>query len=162
MNHLKNLSFGLLMLFLFTMSLYAQNMGSGSISGIVMSETDNLPIANAKVFVFKTQNMMTAKQFKAETDLNGVYKVDNLPQGKYIVYAQVDSFVAEFYKNTNNPALAIPIEITNGASATDIDFYLELGAIISGMVSDSMGVGIPKAFVTATPHSSFPQPAWLD
>lgn len=162
MKHLKSLSFGFLILFLFSMNSYAQNMGSGSISGMVMSETDSLPIANAKVFAFKAQNLITAKQFKAETDSNGVYKVDNLPQGKYIVYAQVDSFVSEFYKNTNNPALAIPINISDGAAVADIDFYLKLGGSISGMVTDSMGVGIPKVHVSATPHSSFPQPAWMD
>lgn len=162
MKFLKSLCFSLVILLLFSMNSYTQNMGSGSISGTVMNEFDRLPIAHAKVFAFNAQNLITAKQYQAETDSNGGYKVDNLPQGKYIVYARVDSFVAEFYKNTNNPASAIPITVGNGAAVGDIDFYLELGGTISGMVTDSTGVGIPNAYVAATPYNSLPRPTWMD
>ena len=162
MKLLKSLSFGLLILFLFSMNSYTQNMGSGSISGTVMSEGDSLPVVNAKVFAFKLQNMMMPKKYHADTDSNGIYKIANVPQGQYRVYVQADSFVAEFYKDTNNPALAIPVDVGNDAAVADIDFYLKLGGTMSGMVTDSTGVGIPKVHVAATPYSSFPQPAWMD
>jgi len=159
----KNLSLGLLMvLFLINVNSFAQNMGSGSISGIVMSEVENLPIAKAKIFAFKIENLIMLKKYHAETDSNGAYKVDNLPQGQYRLYVQADSFVAEFYKNTNNPVFAIPITVGNGAAVTGIDFYLKLGGTISGLVTDSTGVGIPNVFVAATPFHLYPQPAWVD
>ncbi len=163
MNLLKKFSLGSFMiLFLFSMNAYTQNMGSGSISGMVMSEADSLPIAKAKVFAFKFQNMMMPKKYHAETGVNGAYKIDNLPDGQYLVQVQVDSFVSEFYKNAYNPALAIPIDVGNGAAVAYIDFYLKLGGTISGFVTELTGAGIPNVCISATPYNMFSHPAWMD
>ncbi len=163
MKLLKAMTFGLLVLLLLAMVAPAQDMGNGSISGMVLSQDNKVPLARAKVFAFKFQSMTMPKKFYAETDAKGVYKIDNLSQGEYWVYAQRDSFVAEFYKDTNNPFFAIPVKVDKGAAVKGIDFYLETGGIITGRVTDRNGAGIPKVQVSATPYQSFmPQPNWVD
>ncbi len=163
MKLLRSISLGFLMvLFMFSIHSFAQSSGSGSISGTVMSQADSLPIPSAKILAYKTHDIMMLKKYQAETDANGNYSVENLPQGQYRVYVRADSFVAEFYEDTRNPLLATPITVGNGAAVTGIDFYLKLGGIISGVVVDSSGVGIPDVFVVATPYDIFSQPPWLD
>ncbi len=163
MKLLKGVTLAMFMLLLLVMVAQAQDMGNGSISGLVLSQADKTPLARAKVFAFKTQNLVMPKKFYAETDEKGQYKIDNLSQGEYWVYAQRDSFVGEFYKDANNPLLAIPIKVDKGAAVKGIDFYLEIGGIISGRVTDRNGAGIPKVQVSATPFLSFlPQPNFID
>jgi len=161
MKFLKISFLGLLMI-LFSVNLYSQNVGTGSISGMVVSETDNLPIVKAKVYAFKTQGMIMVNMYHAETDADGKYKVDNLQQGQYRLYVQANSFVSEFYEDVHNPLYANTVTVGSGADVTDIDFYLEVGGIISGVVVDSTGTGIPNVFVAATPYDLFPLPVWAD
>ena len=158
MKFLKVSLFGLLIV-LFSFSLYAQNMGSGSIAGMVLSEADSLPVASAKVFAFKINNLIMLNKYQGETDTDGNYKIDNLPQGQYRVYVQADNFVAEFYEDARDPLYADPVKVDDGAEVMDIDFYLKVGGTISGVVVDSTGVGIPNALVVASPHGTIPRPA---
>ncbi|MDZ7332643.1 MAG: carboxypeptidase regulatory-like domain-containing protein [candidate division KSB1 bacterium] len=163
MKLLKGMLLGMLLVLFMVAVNPAQDMGNGSISGMVLSQADSTPLARAKVFAFRFQNLGMPKKFYAETDEKGFYKIDNLSQGDYWIYAQRDSFVAEFYKDTNNPFFAIPIKVDKGAAIKGIDFYLENGGIITGRVTDRNGAGIPKVQISATPFQSImPQPIWVD
>ncbi|HEX9973443.1 MAG TPA: carboxypeptidase-like regulatory domain-containing protein [bacterium] len=166
MNFLKVTLIGLTMILLmFSMSLFAQNMGSGTISGIVKSDVDKLPIFNATVFALSVDNPFMPKKYHAKTDSNGIYDLKSLANGKYRVYASADSFVSEFYDNTRNPSEAKIITITNGTTIKDVNFFLKLGGIISGTVVDSTGKGIPNVIVAAMlfDYGIFPpQSAWMD
>ena len=151
-----------LLMILFSISLYAQNTGNNSIAGKVVSEVDNSPIANAKVFALRVQSMIMLNKYSAVSDAEGNYAIDKLPAGQYRVYVQADGYVAEFYEDTQNPLLAVVIPLASNEEVTGIDFALEVGGTISGVVLDSTGAGIHKALVTATSYDMFSQPPWAD
>ena len=154
-----------MMVVLLGVNSFAQNMGSGTIAGIVKSDVDKLPIFNATVFALSVDNPFMPKKYHAKTDSNGIYDLKSLANGKYRVYASADSFVSEFYDNTRNPLEAKILTITNGTTIKDANFFLKLGGIISGAVVDSTGKGIPNAIVAAAPFDNGffpPQPAWMD
>ncbi len=148
--------------------LFAQNMGSGTIAGTVLSEIGNRPIAEATVLAINAEMgsfMPMPKKYQAKTDAAGAYQLKSLPNGKYYVYAYADSFVSEFYDNTRTITAAKALTISNGTNLSNINFVLKQGGIITGAVVDSTGKGIPNAIVAAAPFDDPifpPHPAWMD
>ncbi|MCI0495669.1 carboxypeptidase regulatory-like domain-containing protein [candidate division KSB1 bacterium] len=163
MKFLKVTFIGLAMiLVMFSMSLFAQNMSSGSITGVVKSEADSIPVVKAHVFAFKSENIMLPKRYHALTNVDGSFTLKSLPVGQYRVFVQADSFVAEFYQDTQNPFLAKSITLGSDATVKLDDVYLKVGGVISGRVVDADKIGVPNVFVAAAPFDAFPQPVWLD
>jgi len=163
MKFLKVTVIGLTMiLLLFSMSSFAQNMSSGSITGFVKSEVDSLPIFEAHVFAFKTENIMLPKKYHVQTNIDGSFTLKSLPEGQYRVFVRADSFVAEFYQDTKNPFLAKSVTVGSNATVKLDDIYLKLGGVISGRVVDADDIGIANVFVAAAPFNSMPQPGWID
>ncbi|MDZ7342519.1 MAG: carboxypeptidase regulatory-like domain-containing protein [candidate division KSB1 bacterium] len=149
-------------------NLFAQNMGSGTIAGTVLGEVGNRPVAGATVLAINADlgsGTLMPKKFQTKTDAAGAYQLKSLPNGKYYVYAYADSFVSEFYDNTRNINAAKVLTISNGTNLNNINFVLKQGGIITGVVVDSTGKGIPNAIVAATPFDTPlfpPHPAWMD
>jgi len=88
------------------------------------------------------------------TDDNGAYAIKGLVTGTYIVVAQKDGFVLQFFAMASDVAQATKVGVTEGLTTAGIDF--ELGALpgISGTVTDqSTGLPLPKAEVWVSSSS---------
>ena len=124
----------------------------GSISGTVTVGMTGAPIPDmgVMIFVFDSNHQI----FHTETDKQGQYKAEDLMPGKYRV--SVDTYniglISEVYddKSWIEWAEADPVEVGDGQDVTDVDFALERGGAISGMVVDAhAGFGVQDIEVRA-------------
>lgn len=113
----------------------------GSINGSVFDTKGN-PVPGAEVFVHNFQSLQFEKG--TLTDQNGVYTIFDLAAGDYIV--GVDAFgtnlINEFYNNATTMESATPVTVVDQATTFNIDFVLDSGGSISGLVLDSNGTPV--------------------
>jgi hypothetical protein len=85
----------------------------------------------------------------ATTDSTGSYRIDGLASGDFLVHAEAEGHIAEFYPDTQDPEAAVRIAVTIGNTASGIDLALGRGGCIHGRVTDERtGTPIAGAFVT--------------
>ena len=110
----------------------------GTLSGRVTDAATNEPISNGSVVLFKASGQSAGG---TPIDGNGFYQVSFLPTGLYYVKTLTPFFfVDELYDNIEcDPSCDVtrgtPVVITAGATTT-IDFALNLGGTITGVVTD--------------------------
>ena len=118
----------------------------GTISGTVLDTAGN-PISNLSINV----NEYVTNQWTAgtNTDANGSYSL-RVPTGTYRVRACASCdalpYVDEFYSN--------PVEVTEPNNTPNINFILETGGTITGMVQDTEGNPITNLQVFATDYTT--------
>lgn len=111
---------------------------AGTITGTVTSDSNGQPIANIQVNAF---NYETGDWCGNDnTDSNGVYEITNLAAGTYRVAASGGEYASECYNNQLSWDQATPVSVSAGQQTTGINFSLELGASISGVVKNPSGV----------------------
>ncbi|MDH7516222.1 MAG: carboxypeptidase regulatory-like domain-containing protein [Bacteroidota bacterium] len=93
----------------------------GSITGLVTDAVTNAPIANALVALRVNAGV---NEQGIRTNAQGVYSIDGLASGEYIVFATAPNYLTEYYDDVNDPALATKVRVTAPAATTGIDFAL--------------------------------------
>lgn len=75
------------------------------------------------------------------TDEYGEYEIIGLPAGDYIisVYPYDQNYVREYYENASSYSDATPVIVSIAGESIDIDFELDPGGSISGIVYESDG-----------------------
>ena len=118
----------------------------GYISGIVTDESGN-PIESARVNVYDyhTDNYIK-RRF---TGPDGTFRIPGLNSGDYKVRANADGYLTEFFDDVLNMEDAALVPVTAPDETENINFALELGGSISGVVTDDSGNPIPDAWVWA-------------
>jgi Leucine-rich repeat (LRR) protein len=112
---------------------------SGSISGIVITDSGETPIEGLWVYAV---NYTTGDWGgSAYTEADGTYVITGLPIGSYWVSALPDEdYLREFYNDTYKLDSATEVPVTSGEITTNIDFSLATGGKITGIVTaDSDG-----------------------
>ncbi|MDI6840759.1 MAG: carboxypeptidase regulatory-like domain-containing protein [bacterium] len=119
----------------------------GSISGLVMTEENNIPIPDVFVIAYGSHGVG-----KGRTDSIGSYKIEPLFPGSYYVKACACGYLPEWYNEASNPIDATLVEVAEGQDVSGINFTLSSFSIgeITGTVVDTAGQGIPFARVLAT------------
>jgi len=123
-----------------------------TITGTVTDETTGDPIAGAVVEAFKEHAnidaSVTAAGFRALTDADGQYLIENVPAGRYIIVSHAEGFLPEFYQEASNKRDATIVEIMGNSGVSDIDFTLVQGGRIAGLVATAAdSLPIPGALV---------------
>src|SRR5215510_14224298 len=110
------------------------------------------PAANAKVAITEVKDrnvtgiqdvsvalggLNGGEDYSALTDADGRYRVTSLPEGKYVVRAQLGSCVRE--KPSPNESLAESVSLDEGESRENVDFALVRGGVLTGRVTDANG-----------------------
>jgi Ca2+-binding RTX toxin-like protein len=117
----------------------------GTISGTV-TDSEGTPIGNA---------WLLACPFSGETCLSatsapdGTYTIAALATDSYLVQAQAEGYVAEYYDDHLLQDDADPVPVTEGANTPNINFSLRTGGTISGTVTDPAGNPIANASIGA-------------
>ncbi len=104
----------------------------GAISGQVTDDTGS-PLANANVRAFDPDTHMRKG---SRTDEQGNYTISGLKSGSYLVVANAQGYLLQFYDGATSRDTATPVAVEEGNTVTGIDFSLPSGGTISGVVTD--------------------------
>jgi len=131
----------------------------GSISGHVYQQGTTTPISQVTVTVIDYNTLTGAwiTRGTATTDAQGYYKAAGLPAGQYGVRAgdQAGTYAYEWYNNTPFKDNSTPVTVTVPDETTNIDFTLEPGGAISGMViADAGGIAIANCPVNVSDYAT--------
>ncbi|NUO80804.1 carboxypeptidase regulatory-like domain-containing protein [candidate division KSB1 bacterium] len=113
-----------------------------TISGTVLDQNTKAPLVGAVVIAFPERSNNNAlndpsslrSPFLGRTDSLGHYKIMNVRSGKYFVTAEARGYLHEFWQEAPDLASAKPVEVPESGAVTGIDFTLEKGGAISGVV----------------------------
>ncbi len=150
-------------------NLKARSLATGSISGVIRSAKDSTGlISHVVAFHRDHDHHFDGHAAFTRSDSNGVYTLDHLPDGSYLVLAYAGhDYIPTFYSVTGGTAFrdsASTVAVT-GSAITGIDIYVlsesEEGLnSISGIISQSSpGSGstpVDGAIITVTDASNSP------
>ena len=124
---------------------------TGSISGNV-SQANGNPILSATVEIIRQDENGF---WSVSTESDGSYAASDLPMGYYKVRAFKLGYAREYYDNVYYNSEATIIQLGASGDVTGVDFNLDLGGSISGMVyDDETEAPIGNAQVWVSPCSS--------
>ncbi len=116
----------------------------GMISGRVTSAVTGLPIAGLRVSVFDALGNLVSG-YGVNSAVDGTYLAGAMPSGTYFMRCGGDSLnglAYEFYSNVKLLSLAFPVLASTGVTVPGIDFALDPGGWIEGIVRIDPG-GLP-------------------
>jgi len=124
----------------------------GSIAGKVTDQTTGDPLAGAIVQAFKessnSDHALSIAGFRAKTDDDGNYLIEDVPSGTYIVLAAAEEYLPEFWEEVPTKDLATFVDVSEGESKEAVNFTLETGGCISGTVASAVdSLPVAKALV---------------
>lgn len=112
------------------------DVGTGSISGRVVTGSPPAPLSDAELRVFRRGGRGAESAF---TDADGRYTVRDLPAGRYTVTASRGGYLQLQYGQLRSFEPGTPLQLTSGDTLTGVDFELPRGAVITGTVFDQRG-----------------------
>jgi hypothetical protein len=114
---------------------------AGTITGVVTNDSNGQPISG--IWVYACDYTTGQYQNGGNTDSNGFYSISGLAAGTHRV--QVDTwntdYAGQYYDHQISWDHATPVVVPSVGVVQNINFSLELGASISGVVKNSAGVG---------------------
>lgn len=118
----------------------------GRVSGQVIEDSTNAPIAGAVVFVVLDGEYSTPAGALPEsvTDRDGRYHFDTLPAGRYRIAAQKAGFEPPM-----EPLTMQMFEVAAGQTLEGLTVSLRRGGVIAGRVLDPLGQPLAEGSVTA-------------
>lgn len=123
----------------------------GAISGTVVDDVTNSPIAHA--FVMLHGPNVTARNMGVRTDAQGNYTISGLPSGQYRVFAMAPNYVGEYYDDASTPQTATLVTVAAPATTTGIDFSLAVAprrvVPLTGTVTDENGTPLNQTIIEA-------------
>lgn len=126
---------------------------AGSVSGTITDSNDD-PIPGVHVQVKSASCGNSFQYSQANTDSNGQYVINSLPEGPVYVYACPEcndqNYVGEWFDNVNKTQDcndAVRVEIVVQQESGNINFQLETGYMVSGKVLDDSGNPVPGIWV---------------
>jgi hypothetical protein len=117
--------------------------GSYRIAGTVTNSVTGEHVHRATVSLVEENSRETLEQ--AETDDEGHFSLDHLPQGKFALMVARRGYLAAFFDEHDNYSSAI---VTGPGQDTEhIPFRLAPGAVVHGVVTDDAGEPVENARV---------------
>ncbi len=119
----------------------------GRISGVVLDEELN-PIEGVHIGVYNNTDYEVYVAGGGDTDSQGLFSFAGVPVGSYYIHSDAPehdpylSLIDEWYAvggSTPDGNQANPVTITQGVNTTGVNFQLDIGGEISGVVRNSNG-----------------------
>jgi protocatechuate 3,4-dioxygenase beta subunit len=120
-----------------------KNVSGITIQGTVLQEPGGQPIRKANVR-FSTRDGQSMDQYSDTTDADGRFKVDNVKPGRYASSVEHPGFVRS--ASGKQPA---SILVQPGQGTTDLVFYMQPAAVITGKITDLDGDPISNVGISA-------------
>lgn len=109
-----------------------------SISGHVYQADNNKPIENARVLVYGMH--WSTGPNSSITGADGSFEIIGLNSSDNTLGCEANGYVTQYYSGAYEPAKAKKVTTNFGRNTPDIDFFLERGGSISGLVYEADGV----------------------
>jgi protocatechuate 3,4-dioxygenase beta subunit len=124
----------------------------GRVSGQVVEDGTNTPVAGARVFAGLDVELSTSADAPRETDSpretvtdrDGRYRLDGLPAGRYYIAAEKAGFAPPM-----EPSTMQRFEVFTGQALDGLTVVMRRGGVFTGRVLDSLGQPLANAGVTA-------------
>ena len=87
---------------------------------------------------------------RAKSDSKGAYALGKLIPGYYVVKAEAEAYLPEYYKNADRLISAQPVKLAAKDTVRAVDFSLSKGGGISGVVTTADATPLAGAHVFAT------------
>jgi large repetitive protein len=120
---------------------------TASIGGQVLNSADDEPVNGVILMLTEAASASTPVKFVTET--RGLFLFENLPPGRYVLFAERDGFARQVYGSRGNPLAGITLSVVPGQEVNDLQFNLIPGSTISGKILDAAGNPVPKATALA-------------
>jgi hypothetical protein len=117
----------------------------GSIAGSV-KDTAGGPLEDFQVVACQYDNGFCMDAF---SDNEGNYTITGLPEGDYRVQSGSEWYVTEFFEETYDWNSATRVGVVAGETTPNVNFTLEEGGSLAGMVTDDIGGPIGGVVVIA-------------
>ena len=130
---------------------FALDLG-GNVSGTVRDAVTGLVIGGISVQVYDPVTNNWNMLGYANTNPDGTYQILGIPAGSHRVTASSNNggwYVRQFYNGVTNQDLATSITVTIGNFTTGINFNMNKGGTISGVVRNGSGSPLANAQVAA-------------
>lgn len=124
---------------------HAQVMAS--IGGQVYNSANDDFINGAAIIL--TQAVGSARPQKFVTETRGLFLFENLPPGRYVLFAECPGFARTAYGSRGNPLAGITLSLVEGQQMNDLAFALTPGGSISGKAISPAGAALAGASVLA-------------
>ncbi len=109
--------------------------GQSKITGKITGAPNDTPVADVAISVY-AENGRWLKDAD-RSDSTGVYTVTELAQGAYKLHFSSDEFALEYYKNKRTVTTADVIEVGSADLVQGVDVSLDVGGVITGVVTSS-------------------------
>lgn len=130
----------------FQLDTGAQNSGT-------VKDSYGSPIAGGLVYAYAGDPCAGTDLAAFVIDVNGTYKITGLPVGNYYLKAYSNgNHLPEWWADPLSTSAcegSQAVIVATGVPVTGKDFQLDIGATISGIVTDSLGVAIAGGYVDA-------------
>jgi hypothetical protein len=110
---------------------------AGKIIGKITAAASKAALAEASVCAYSVSSEYYDEECTT-TNSSGEYLLTGLPTGEYRLYFFDSGYVSQYYNNTTNYSEATAVATTNTHTTTGINAALELGAKITGTVTDAV------------------------
>jgi hypothetical protein len=120
---------------------------SASIGGQIYNVANDAPINGATIVLTLAAGASTPVKFVTET--RGLFIFENLPPGRYMLFAESPGFARTAFGSRGNPLAGVTLSLVDGQQMTGLAFALTPGASISGKVTDAAGAPADRAIVLA-------------
>ncbi len=120
---------------------------SALIGGQVYNSATNEPINGATIVL--TEAVGASKPLKFITETRGLFAFENLPPGRYVLFAECPGFARSAYGSRGNSLAGATLSLVEAQQMNDLVFALTPASAISGKVLDASGAPVPRATVLA-------------
>jgi hypothetical protein len=120
---------------------------NSSIGGQVLNSANDEPVNGVVLVLTAAASASTPLKFVTET--RGLFLFENLPPGRYVLFAESEGFARQVFGSRGNPLAGIALSLAPGQEMNDLQFNLIPGSTISGKTLDAAGNPVPKATVLA-------------
>jgi Carboxypeptidase regulatory-like domain len=132
---------------LLLLGMMAATLHASSIGGQALNSVDEEPVNGVVLVLTAAASASTPLKFVTET--RGLFLFENLPPGRYVLFAESEGFARQVYGSRGNPLAGITLSLAEGQEMNDLQFSLTPGSTVSGKVLDAVGSPVPKATVLA-------------
>ncbi len=122
-----------------------------NVSGVVITSGGFPPAVTAAAY-----NLSGTRRGSAATGAGGTYSIV-LPPGTYkmVAYDDAGAFAPAFFRDRQTFTDADILTVTAMQTVPNVDFFVQLGARLAGIVTDTSGTAVPNAVVLAYNAAGF-------